>query len=274
MSHFKDYPDDLEIIAGIDVEFPRLSPDLPDNCPATVQDILDYLQQEGEIDELVHPVELAFQRTAIVEHGHYWIWEVRKASGSMGYVIVQALARYDDWIEVYFPLSEEPIQLSPTQFILYWQKRQILQWWEKLLASAVARFIHREKVDWQDREEGDIFGYFQHYLSTMLRYSYRYGRPEFAFDGLGEAGSEIEICSRNSIRMWGSIDTLIDPHGEQPFFADLEITEQGESFKTYLILFGWKKNRIRGLFNTIRNDPENARNATSWEYQFERSRSA
>jgi hypothetical protein len=75
-------------LLGTGARLPRLHPDRPDSCPASIQQILEYLWLESpDGDELVAD-DLEFLRTARVGQDHYWVWRFTESDGTLCYVTV------------------------------------------------------------------------------------------------------------------------------------------------------------------------------------------
>jgi hypothetical protein len=114
----EELPEDFYELKSVAVELPRLSPDLPANCPVTMNEILEYLGQEApggaeSGSQEVIEFQLEFLRTALIEATQYWIWRFADLEGTECYVTV-ALRPDRNTVTGY----DESFGFTPEQFIL------------------------------------------------------------------------------------------------------------------------------------------------------------
>ena len=113
MVNYDDMPEDNADLAFIKIDFPRLSPDSSDACPASVDSILEYLTIES-LDEVINEAQLKFLQTALVEDHQYWIWEFIESEGKKRFVTVSLSPTGNHSIGY----AEDYYNLTPEQFIL------------------------------------------------------------------------------------------------------------------------------------------------------------
>ena len=70
MDELPDYPRTREGVAKLAVDFPRLVPDSPKGCPASIKEIRRYVSDEWKLPEF----DLAFGRSANVAGVRFWVW--------------------------------------------------------------------------------------------------------------------------------------------------------------------------------------------------------
>jgi hypothetical protein len=71
-------------IVGMQLDFPRLQPDSPAQCPVSVSDIKKYVRAEAGKS----PPEMVFGRTALVGDVQFWLWGYVDEKGRTMYVNV------------------------------------------------------------------------------------------------------------------------------------------------------------------------------------------
>jgi hypothetical protein len=107
-------PHDNAELANVEIEFPRLQPNTTEACPASIEEILEYLRMESPDGESVQANQLRFLRTALVERHRYWIWSFHEADGRACYLTVSLSpdrARCIGYEENYYGLT-------PDQYLL------------------------------------------------------------------------------------------------------------------------------------------------------------
>jgi len=114
MLNYDEMPEDNELLANVEVSFPRLEPDDEVSCPASIDALLAYLNVECADPGSATAKQLTFLRTAEVEKQRYWIWEFREQDGTKCYATVSQSATGETCIGY----DEDYYGLSPEQFIL------------------------------------------------------------------------------------------------------------------------------------------------------------
>lgn len=107
---YADLPDDWTEFAALEVDFPTLCEEETRRYPEFEEELVEYMQREGEeIDR----DSLTFLRSARLNEWRYWIWEVELPEGDKGYATAsegssqQRLSYDQDWNG-----------LTPEQFLL------------------------------------------------------------------------------------------------------------------------------------------------------------
>ncbi len=105
----------------IDITFPRLSPDLPDYCPATMGEIVTYIRLEVPAGQSLETKHLLFLRTALVFGAQMWLWQFIRPDGIECFVTVLTPLHGEDrsykiwWMEKLEDLSTDQ------HFLLLWE---------------------------------------------------------------------------------------------------------------------------------------------------------
>jgi len=79
-----ELPEDPAQWGDLAVSFPRLVPDTADSCPASLSDLLEYIDSESANAGVT--ARLRFLRTAQVGDKQCWIWSYTDADGELSYI--------------------------------------------------------------------------------------------------------------------------------------------------------------------------------------------
>jgi len=106
-------PEDAEDWKDVNIHFSFLPKNAEESCPASREEIMEYVQMESGDTDDASEESLSFVRTALVEKNECWLWKYVESDGEIRYVTFWKMA------------SEETILglssangLSPEQFIL------------------------------------------------------------------------------------------------------------------------------------------------------------
>lgn len=108
-------PDNNAALAGVAVQFERLTPDSPDECPVEVPQLLAYLAREVPEGDSLTTADLAFDRTARVTGAEYWVWQFREP-GTQGDDAFATVSRSGGRVTLGYETNY--YRLSAEQFIL------------------------------------------------------------------------------------------------------------------------------------------------------------
>jgi len=109
---YEEMPDDNEDIAKFDIVFPNLQKDQSKRYKEFVDNLVDYLHDEGET---VGAGDLKFIKAVQVKEQKYWIWEFHdKEDNDQCFAVVSEGPHGSLWIN--YDMNWH--NLSPDQFIL------------------------------------------------------------------------------------------------------------------------------------------------------------
>jgi hypothetical protein len=91
MNRIEGIPGNNDRVGSNKIHLARLSPDIPDYCPVTTNDILDYLIKVLPAEISLKVDDLKFIRTARVCKESYWVWEFIGGSGTGCFVSVDGM---------------------------------------------------------------------------------------------------------------------------------------------------------------------------------------
>ena len=109
----EDLPEDAANWTTVPVSFDRLYPDSEMGCPATRDEIMDYIRTESADTDSANTASLRFVRTARVGESSYWLWSYTESDGTVCFV---AFSQSTDGSTV-LGMSEAN-GLSPEQYLL------------------------------------------------------------------------------------------------------------------------------------------------------------
>lgn len=115
-------PPDTQGLAAVEVELLPLADDSPASCPASIDELLDYLALEVPGGAQLTPQDLTFLRTADLGDVRYWIWWFQEPKGGEA---AYATVAEDPGTSVTLGYDANEHGLSPEQFIVgehcgYW----------------------------------------------------------------------------------------------------------------------------------------------------------
>ena len=108
-----ELPEDVEDWKDVEVDFPRLSPDSPENCPATESEIMEYVRMESADLDDASQESLVFVRTALVGEDECWLWTYTESDGQIAYVTYRRRSQAPEVLGL-----TDANGLSPEQFML------------------------------------------------------------------------------------------------------------------------------------------------------------
>jgi len=118
----EDLPEDAADWNSVSVSFDRLRPDREDTCPASRNEIMDYVQIESSDTESADDAALKYLRTALVGDASYWLWSYSESDGTLCFVTFCKSADGSTILGLAEPngLSEEQYLLADYYGEVYW----------------------------------------------------------------------------------------------------------------------------------------------------------
>jgi len=118
----QDLPDDAAEWTNVFVSFPHLEQDTADSCPASEDEIFDYVQMESTDLESAERSRLRFVRTAHVADVSYWLWEYTDEDRQVCYVFFRQNLNSSTVLGLTEPngLSHEQYLLADYYEEVYW----------------------------------------------------------------------------------------------------------------------------------------------------------
>jgi hypothetical protein len=108
-----ELPDDPTDWTNVDVSFARLETDTAGSCPASLEQIMRYVQAESGDTDRAQPDRLTFLRTALVQDTKYWLWNYEEKDGTACFVVFRARKGGSTYLGL-----TETRGLSPEQYLL------------------------------------------------------------------------------------------------------------------------------------------------------------
>jgi hypothetical protein len=115
-------PKDAAEWSSIYVSLPRLSADSAESCPATFDDIFNYVSIESADVDSADKARLIFLRTAKISHARYWLWRYTESDGKVSFVAFREDSSGSTTLVLASPngLSEEQFLLADYYSEIYW----------------------------------------------------------------------------------------------------------------------------------------------------------